>query len=733
MHKTKNTLLIIAAIVIVGCLLYVPGLTKLGLYRDDWNNFYNLTVRGPEMLIKAYEADRPADGYLITVLFRLFGTDIKAYFIWNLCCRILGSVFFALALLIIWPKTPKMAGLAGVLAVAFPGFLQQIDGIAYVPHQTAMLFFMLSLWLTALACEPGQKSWNVLFTFLSMLFCFAYMILMEYYVGMEIYRIALIYMMNREQAGKGKPRSFFQCLLSYIPYLIPLVGFLVWRVFFFQAERAGTDFTTEIIRPILEHPRHELADLAVRTVKSVWKLFAGVWTIPAYNMVNGLGMKDFVRTLIPSVMIFSASQLFLFLMHRRKTDESVADANNEAAQWLAFGLICGTVSILPLIAAGRDINFSASLDRFSWPGMIGAILFLTGLLGSLRDRVLRNVLTMAAVLLTVFVQCQNQFNYIHQWDQTKAYWQQLMWRAPAMEEGTTILSGGSLLVEEDYDVFAPASMIYYPGEIDWAPVGAEVLNTNTVRDVIFQRNGAREVRQIYVEKNYDRLLAVSKPTDNSCLRVIDGNNPVYSSSDWTKVPEIGSWSKLTQIITNPEQAAALPFFLGEEHEHGWCYYFEKMELALQMDDSEKAAALADQAAAQNLRAGDSVEWIPVIDAYAKTDRMEDALAAAEQLRADEMMERSACTYFLTKDDPSTYGEITDMLCGWMPEAELSPDVNADADAEENLSALDENAISENSVAVETMENELSGSGETEHSGIPDEDIQQNSEGPIYVL
>ena len=126
MHKTKNTLLIIFAIVIVGCLLYVPGLTKLGLYRDDWNNFYNLTVRGPETLIKAYDADRPADGYLIAVLFRLFGTDIKAYFIWNLCCRILGSVFFALSLLIIWPRTPKMAALAGVLAVVFSGFLQQV-------------------------------------------------------------------------------------------------------------------------------------------------------------------------------------------------------------------------------------------------------------------------------------------------------------------------------------------------------------------------------------------------------------------------------------------------------------------------------------------------------------------------------------------------------------------------------------------------------------------------------
>ena len=732
MHKTKNTLLIIFAIVIVGCLLYIPGLTKLGLYRDDWNNFYNRTVRGPEMLIKAYEADRPADGYLIAVLFRLFGTDIKAYFIWNLCCRILGSVFFALSLLIIWPRTPKMAGLAGVLAVAFPGFLQQIDGIAYVPHQTAMLLFMISLWLTALACEPGQKSWNVLFTFLSMLFCFAYMMLMEYYVGMEIYRLALIYMMNREQAGRGKPRSFFQCLVSYIPYLIPMAGFLAWRIFFFQAERAGTDFTTEIIRPILAHPRHELADLFVRTVKSVWKLFAGVWTIPAYNLINGLGMKEFFKALIPSVIIFAASQLFLFLMHRRKTDESVADANNEAAQWLAFGLICGAISILPLIVAGRDINFSASLDRFSWPGMIGAILFLTGLLGSMRDRVLRNVLTMVSIILAVFVQCQNQFNYIHQWDMTRDYWQQLMWRAPAMEEGTTILSGGSLLVEEDYDIFAPASMIYYPGEIDWAPVGAEVLNTNTVRDVQFQRNGAREVRQIYVEKNYDRLLAVSKPTENGCLRVIDGENPIYSSSEWTKVPEIGSWSKLTQIITDPEKETVIPFFLGKELDHGWCYYYEKMELALQMKDAETAAKLADEAAKLDLSAADSVEWVPVIDAYARSGRVEDALSAVELLRADDVVEREACGYFLGKQDESTYGEITAVLCSWMPDAETPAEESTAEFEEENGSDVNQTEVSDDPAVDETL-TDGSLQKDTETSEPTDEVEKLKDEGQVYVL
>ena len=60
MHKTKNTVLIILAVIIVGCLLYLPGLNGirffedgLGFYRDAWNYFYNLTVRGPEKLIEA--------------------------------------------------------------------------------------------------------------------------------------------------------------------------------------------------------------------------------------------------------------------------------------------------------------------------------------------------------------------------------------------------------------------------------------------------------------------------------------------------------------------------------------------------------------------------------------------------------------------------------------------------------------------------------------------------------
>ncbi len=662
MHRTKNTILIIAVIIIVGCLVYIPGINDLGLYRDDWNNYYNAVVRGEAMLEQHYASDRPADGVLLRWFFYAFKTNNSAYLIYNLVCRILGAVFLALSLLIVWPRTPKMAGFAGLLAVLFPGFLQQIDGIAYVPHQTAMFCFLFSLWLTVIAYEPGVKRMRWVLTFLAMVFSFCSMLLMEYYVGMEIFRFGMIYMLNREQSHDGVLKAFGKCVLLYLPFLIPVAGFVSWRLFIFDAERAGADLTASFIQPFLAHPLHESGTLLVRIAKSVWKLFAGVWVIPAYNLINGLDMKSFVYAFIPAVAAAVIGFVFLFLMHRKRTEESIADAGTESAQWLWFGLICGTIAILPLIVAGRDINFSASLDRFAWTGMIGAILFLVGLLYALHDRVLRNALMISALLISAFVQWQNKTNYINTWQETKDYWQQLMWRAPGLKAGTTIVSAGAFSAEEDYEIFAPANLIYFSDEQGWAPIGAEILNRNTVRDIEQGKKTDRTVREIFVEKDYQQLLALTKPNNQSCLHVVNGENPIYSVNEWSKIPEIGSYSKLEQIITVPEREVVMPFFLGEEQEHGWCYYYEKMDLAMQLGDAETAAKLADEAAALKLRAEDSVEWIPVIEAYVETGRAEDAEQYAAILKDNEYMAFSACRYFGAKENAADYQAFTDILC-----------------------------------------------------------------------
>ena len=378
-------------------------------------------------------------------------------------------------------------------------------------------------------------------------------------------------------------KTFHKALLNTTIYSIVVVPCSIILSLLIAAMINGTKKTKGLFQTIYFLPY-------VTSVIAIGIVWSWIYN-SRYGLLNSImglfGMEPIQwlnkpKYALPALIIFAVGQFCLFLLHRKKTDESLTDACNESAQWLCYGLVCGAIAVFPLIVAGRDINFSSSLDRFSWPGMIGAILFLIGLIGSVRNRVLRNILTMMVLIVSVFVQWQNQVNYADQWTMSKNYWQQMMWRAPVLKEGTTIVTGGSLLVEEDYDVFAPASMIYYPGEIDWAPVGAEVLNSNTVADILLGNNSGRYVREIFVKKDYDHLLAVSKPIAEGCLRVIDGDNPLYSAKDWTKIPSIGKHSKLSQIITAPEQLPDYPFFLEKELEHGWCYYFEKMELALQM-------------------------------------------------------------------------------------------------------------------------------------------------------
>ena len=219
-------------------------------------------------------------------------------------------------------------------------------------------------------------------------------------------------------------------------------------------------------------------------------------------------------------------------------------------------------------------------------------------------------LTIAVLLTSIFVQWQNQVKHAELWTISKDYWQQMMWRAPSLKEYTTIVTEDALLVEEDYDVFAPASMIYFPHEDAWSPIGAEVLNRKTTADILLGNNSGRYVREIYTPKDYDHLLAVSKPTVDGCLRIIDGSVPLYSARDYTRIPQRSMFSRLSQIITEPETMPDYPFFLGKEQEHGWCYYFEKMELALQMADPLAASKLADEAVSKNLKAIDPVEWVP---------------------------------------------------------------------------------------------------------------------------
>ena len=639
--NNKKILFIFFIIILSGCVVYLPRINSLGLYRDDWNNYWNAMTRGAGFLKEHYAADRPLDGYLLWILFRLFGTNNTAYLIYNFLYRVLGCCALSAAFLLVFQAKEISSLSIGLLALFFPGFLQQIEGISYVPHQTAMLSFILSLTLTAAALRTDNKKNRIVLTVISCLFSLFSIGLMEYYIGMEIVRIFIILAVSSETLYSGR-QKLAKTVEQYIPYLLPAAAFLIWRIWFFDAQRTGTSVTDDIIAPFFRQPLQETAELLVRYAKNLWKLFFGSWTVPAHNLLNGLDTFTFLRTAIPA---FIAAVIATAGIFRGSADK---DRDGTGFKLMISGLVIGAVSIFPMVLSKHDINFSLSLDRFSWVGMIGSILLLMGTVTFIAPQKFRGMILVFVIFFSAFVQVRNKDTYIAQWQSIKDYWQQLMWRAPMLADGTTIVSGGTLIAEEDYDIFVPANMIYYPKSGEYPQIAAEVLNTNTIRDIHLGKTSERYTRKIFVSKDYTKLIAITKPSDNACLRVIDGDHPIYSPADWTKIPQVGSFSRIDRILTETDFAPAVPFFLGKEQEHNWCYYFEKMELALQSGDPETAAALADSAAENRLTAGDTIELLPVIEAYIGTGRTGDAGSAAQPLLEDEFMRSELCRYYTNK-------------------------------------------------------------------------------------
>jgi hypothetical protein len=83
-------------------------------------------------------------------------------------------------------------------------------------------------------------------------------------------------------------------------------------------------------------------------------------------------------------------------------------------------------------------------------------------------------------------------------------------------------------------------------------------------------------------------------------------------------------SNLGQILSQPASDVIPPTVLGAEPAHTWCYYFEKADLARQEDDWAQVAEIGDKVFAIPYYPDDYSEYLPFIEAYARTGRWEAA-------------------------------------------------------------------------------------------------------------
>jgi hypothetical protein len=388
-----------------------------------------------------------------------------------------------------------------------------------------------------------------------------------------------------------------------------------WRIFIFQSTRKSTSVETVVGG---YGSLHGLIHLFVETGKDLVETSILAWGVPYYQFTVQAEYKDMALALGLGLLVVLAGVAYYFLV--RKQNEVPKDAQSESAlDWLLLGATIVLVTTLPVVAAGRNVLFGIQWDRYTYQSILGVALLGGGFVFyALRGNLRWIVLTLLLVS-GVATQVLSGLFYRDFWILQRVAWWQIYWRAPGIESGATVITAlpqGFQLAEE-YEVWGPLNLVYHRGEP--LTIVGQVPYDQIAIDLARGTQEERLVRgTVTVTRDYDRALITSMPTQTSCLHVYNGSLPETSALEPAEIALITSYSHIDLILPDATSPAAPTQIMGTEPVRGWCYYYQKINLALQTGLWVDAAKLADTSLAEDFRPEDPSEWMPVMYAYANT-------------------------------------------------------------------------------------------------------------------
>ena len=629
--ETGIALALIAMATLVSYGVLIP---QLGFYRDDWYMLLAGQTEGAKGIIHLFTIDRPLIGYIYALDYAVLGSSVIGWHLYALFLRFLGSVIFLLLLRVIWPEKKFETAIAALLFAVYPGFLQQPNAATFKNLLLGYDLALLSLLLTLLA-EKSRTAWKSTFlTGLALLSALLYFGIFEAMVGLEGARVLLLGYVIWRRGGASPRGVILRTLRRVAPYILLVGVFVFWRVFLFESDRRATNVEV-LFSNYGALPLHSLLGVVIETAKDVWEATVLAWFVPFYQFTRASAYREFGTAMIVAGVVIGCAALYVWYASREALlPEPGAAAMQVEMTWMWMGLLIVTMAVLPIVLSGRNISFEVQWDRYAYHATIGAILALAGFIFYALRSSTRWIFPLVLVGMSVVTHYFSADYYRNYWTYNRELWWQMSWRAPMLKEGTMLFVSMPIGFAEDYEIYGPANMIYYPGE--GVKISAEVLNASTA--VLIQQ-GAEDRgnlnREVYVPKDYSKALIVAFPTSGSCLHVLDGRQvelPGYSGDGI--VTDVAPFSRIDQIDPDHAPPVVPQEIFGREPERGWCFYYQKMTLARQMGDWQEVARLADKAQSLDLHPQDYSEWLPALQAYASLGATKSAKHVAAIIKSD---------------------------------------------------------------------------------------------------
>ncbi|MCD4673507.1 MAG: hypothetical protein K8R77_12660 [Anaerolineaceae bacterium] len=613
------------------CLLAFGVLApQLGFYWDDWAKTAVNVLHGFSGYKPYYAVDRPFSGWTHILFVSLIGNQRVAWQFFNLLLRWAAGVSMWWFFSRLWPQARRQVALASLLFIVYPVFTQQPITVTFHQQWLQYSLYFLSLGAMVAAIRNPKRYWS--FTLISLALTALQLTVTEYFVGVLLIQPLIIWMLVGEYLPAWKPR-LIETIRRYAVYLAAFAGYVVWRMFLMPLPgndpyRASTlfDFFNTPLQTALEWGKIILSDTLY--------ILVGSWA-PVFDLGLAESIPPFTAFSWAAATVCAALLIF-FLWKLRLPELQPSDENRWVIQAVVIGLAAVLLGSFPAWAIGRQVIGDFHANRYALPGMFGASLITVALL-TWFSRSWRQSTLLVAVLASLCIGFQLRVSNEFRWawaDQHSFYWQ-LYWRAPHLEPGTAIFFETEPFPDQGLFSTSAALNLLYPQKTSpeepvayWAYTLYPRFNERQPNPEGDSLNAA--FRSFYFEGSTTNSIFVHfDPQRSNCwwfLGPEDSANPYLS--DLTK-----RWLSLTNFdrikASAPGEASPSLDLFGPQPEQGWCYLYQKADLARQNEDWQQAADLGNQALAQGFYPNERSsnvprEWLPFIEAYTNTNQWERA-------------------------------------------------------------------------------------------------------------
>jgi hypothetical protein len=613
----RSTPALLFFIVVLSYGIVIPW---LGLYGDDWIYIYNYHLLGAGSFGKFVAIDRPFSAWIYVLTTALFQTHIWMYHVLLVILRWLSAVLVWWVLRLVWPEQQQPAIWTALLFAVYPGFVQQPIAVQFILHFAILDLFLFSIGsMLLVALQPERsKVWLALGLFSSL-----GMFSLEYFVGLELIRPLLLWLGLQKRFPESRKR-LRTTILFWLPFLVVLITFGVWRVFIFKFPT----YQPQLAKELLSSPLATLPELMKRVVVDLKTVTLNAWrqvvTLPAdrtaWKMFAGLVVGSFA--LVLGYLLWKKTA-----QYDSPSSKTVRWFNGWPMRYLLVGLFALLVAGLPLWPASIRVELPFPWDRSTLPFMLGSCMTLVGLCGLIIQPEFQVVLIAALVALSIGHHYDNSLVYKTEWQNLRTYFQQMAWRMPGLQTGTILASDEIPLYRySDNDLTPVVNWIYSPNyHVAEIPYKYFDLSTRVGDALPGVEEGlpvVHEYRGHTFHSTTSSVLAIYYRLPG-CLWVLGPEDASFPKLP-ERIAEILPISHKKQVLTDSNPPAALPDFLSGPAEQSWCYYFEKTDLAVQKQDWQAAVNYTDEAFSLSLEASDPIEYLPALEGYAHLEKWEKA-------------------------------------------------------------------------------------------------------------